>query len=377
MINEKAIKAYLRGKFKNVIRIGIKKLGAGVQGAGFLVEIKTKTDIKHYVIKGLFQKGLGHDYPSDRAGVFLLDLDEFKTLPRHVQAVDVLAELPNGSIKSIGGGKEYYLMMERAEGRHYFNDLVSFAKQEKLKPIDIEKIKSMTSYLADIHSLKKNSKPLYLRKIRDTIGHGECLMGVFDTYPDKILSFKEMADIEKKCIDWRARLKSKTHRLCQIHGDFHPGNIWFREDRSQKSEDKKLGRWEDKKLSTAQPLNFSTSKTPDFILLDRSRGPWGDAADDITALTINYIFFSINHFGRLKGSFLEAIRLFYEDYVKKTGDNEIYKIVAPFYAFRGAVVANPVFYPKVSKTNRRKIFNFMHGVLNDKSFKIERVNEYL
>ncbi|HLA50618.1 MAG TPA: hypothetical protein VJ000_05480, partial [Thermodesulfovibrionia bacterium] len=235
------------------------------------------------------------------------------------------------------------------------------------------------------HSVKKDSKALYWRKIRDTIGHGECLMGVFDTYPDGTLNYEEMAEIEKKCIDWRARLKPKFKRLCQIHGDFHPGNIWFREVGSQ-SEDKKIRRWEDEKLknTTSQLLNFSTSKTlnselqtPDFVLLDRSRGPWGDAADDITALTINYIFFSINHFSKLDGTYLEAIKLFYDEYIKKTGDFEIYRVAAPFYAFRGIVVANPVFYPDITPENRRKIFNFVHGVLDNESFNIDKVNEYI
>lgn len=384
MINEKALKSFLRKEFPDAADVDIKKLGEGVQGAGFLVEIKTPAGLKTYVIKGLFPHGLGHDYPSDRAGVFLLDLDEFGNLPKHVKAVDVLAEMEGGLVKSIGGGKEYYLLMEKAEGRHYFHDLSKLASKGGLEDSDIEKIKAMTSYLAEIHSLKKDSKALYWRKVRDTIGHGECLMGVFDTYPDGTISIEEMADIEKKCIDWRTKLRPKFKRLCRIHGDFHPGNIWFKETRSQ-SEDKKIGRWEDEKLknTTSQLLNFSTSKTlnsqlrtPDFVLLDRSRGPWGDAADDITALTINYIFFSINYFGRLEGTYLEAIKLFYDDYVEKTGDSELYEVVAPFYAFRGVVVANPVFYPKVSSENRRKILNFVHGVLEDKAFSIKRVNEY-
>ncbi len=346
MINEEALKSYLRKEFKDVTNIEIKKLGAGVQGAGFLVEMSTGEGVKLYVVKGLFSKGLGHDYPSDRAAVFLLDLDEFKNLPRHVKAVDVLAEKEDGLIKSIGNGKEYYLLMEKGEGRHYFHDLSGLAQKDRLEIMDIEKIKAMTSYLAEIHSVKKDSKTLYWRKLRDTIGHGECLMGVFDTYPDEIISYEEMADIEKKCIDWRARLKTKFKRLCQIHGDFHPGNIWFKD-------------------------------SSDFILLDRSRGPWGDAADDITALTINYIFFSINHYGKLEGSYLEAIKLFYDEYIKNTGDSELYEVAAPFYAFRGVVVANPIFYPDVSPENRRKIFNFVHGALKDKSFNIERVNEYI
>lgn len=346
MIDEEALKSYLRKEFSDVIHVDIRKLGSGVQGAGFLVEMETSKGLKSYVIKGLFPEGLGHDYPADRASVFLLDLDEFKNLPKHVRAVDVLAVEEDGLIKSIGGGKEYYLLMERGEGKHYFNNLSEFSRKDRLEISDIEKIKAMTSYLAEIHSVKKDSRPLYWRKLRDTIGHGECLMGVFDTYPDGTIPYEEIAYIEKKCIDWRAKLKSRFKRLCQIHGDFHPGNIWFKNN-------------------------------CDFILLDRSRGPWGDAADDITALTINYIFFSINHYGRLDGAYLEAIKLFYDEYIKKTGDFEIYEVVAPFYAFRGVVVANPFFYPRVSPENRHKIFNFVHGVLEDESFNIEKVNEYI
>ena len=365
MINKKNIERYIKGLFgSDLIHVDIKKLGEGVQGAGFLIDMQTKKGPKSYVIKGLFPEGLEHDYPSDRAGVFLLDLDEFKNLPKHVKAVDVLAEMEDGSIKSIGGGKEYYLLMERAEGRHYFHDLSAFSKKEKLDDTDITKIKEMTSYLANIHSVKKESRHLYWRKIRDTIGHGECLMGVFDTYPDGTISYEEIADIEKKCVDWRAKLKPRFKRLCQIHGDFHPGNIWFKEVGAGLC------------ACPGQPQGIAPTKI-DFILLDRSRGPWGDAADDVTALTINYIFFSINHSGKIQGTYLEALELFYNEYTKKTGDTGLLEIVAPFYAFRGAVVANPLFYPDVTPENRRKIFNFVHGVLDDESFKIEKVNEYL
>jgi aminoglycoside phosphotransferase (APT) family kinase protein len=347
MINKKSIEKYITQLFGGrALRVGIRKLGAGVQGAGFLVEVKTREGTESFVIKGLFPEGLEHDYPSDRAGVFLQDLDEFGNLPNHVKAVDVLAEMRDGEIKSIGGGKEYYLLMEKAEGRHYFHDLAQMARKERLGESDIKKIKVVTSYLAHIHAKKKDSRSLYWRKVRDTIGHGECLMGVFDTYPEGTVSYYEMAEIEKKCIDWRARLKPRSRRLCQVHGDFHPGNVWFKKD-------------------------------GDLVLLDRSRGPWGDAADDITALTINYIFFSIHHFGTVQGPYLEALHIFYDEYIDSSGDSELHEVVAPFYAFRGAVIANPVFYPDVTHENRRRIINFVHGVLDDASFKIEKVNEYV
>jgi hypothetical protein len=379
MINEEALKAYLKKQFTDIIQVDIRKLGSGVQGSGFLIEMKTQEGIRSYVVKTLLSEGLGHDYPSDRAGVFLLDLDEYKNLPRHVKAIDVLAEMEDGSIKSIGGGREYYLLMERGTGRHYFNDLTEFSKKDSLDETDRKKIEAMTSYLAGIHSVKKESKTLYWRKLRDTVGHGECLMGVFDTYPDGILSYEEMAEITKKSVDWITRLKPKYSRLCQIHGDFHPGNIWFTPLSPP------LGKGGSGGVSnrrTGEPETPHVTVTPshpvtDFILLDRSRGPWGDSADDVTALTINYIFFSMRHFGSVRGPYLEGLKIFFEKYVSLTGDEELYRVVAPFFAFRGAVVANPVFYPELTLDQRKLIFRFVNNVLDDNKFRLEKTNDYL
>lgn len=349
MINEEALSAYLRSSFRNVLHVRISEIGSGVQGTGFLVEMSTEEGPRSYVIKTLLPEGLGHDYPSDRAAVFLLDLDEYRNLPRHVRAIDVLAEKDDGSVISIGGGKEYYLLMERGEGRDYFHDLNEFSSRETLEDHDVRKIRSMTSYLVGIHSVKKESRSLYWRKIRDTVGHGECLMGVLDTYPDGILPYEEMAVIEKKAVEWRARLKPKYKRLSQVHGDFHPGNIWFKP---------------------------SLSDT-DFVLLDRSRGPWGEPADDVTALAINYIFFSVRYHGVVKGSYLEGLRLFFDEYVRESGDGEIYSVVQPFFAFRGVVVANPAFYPELTPEHRETLIRFVNSVLDRERFEPEKVNEYL
>lgn len=341
------LEVYLKEKFgESVLIRDVRRLGAGVHGTGFLIEIETAQGIISYVLKDLAPEGLGHDYPSDRAAVFLLAYDEYKKLPRHIKAIDVLTKKEDGTLKSIGGGIEYFLLMEKAEGEDYFKDLERFAGMTSLQEIDKTRIEALTDYLAMIHSVKKKSRTLYWRKIRDTIGHGECLMGVFDTYPDGTISYEEMAMIEKKTIDWRARLKSKEHRLSQIHGDFHPGNIWFKNE-------------------------------SEFILLDRSRGPWGDPADDVSALTINYIFFSIKHQGIVVHAYREALELFFERYVTKSKDLEIYSVLQPFYAFRGAVVANPIFYPELNIEQRKKIFRFIEKVLDSEVFDPSRVNDYI
>lgn len=346
MIDIEIIREYVRKNLHAEV-LEFRRLGSGVHGEGFLLKIEDPSGIKRYVLKDLVPHDLGHDYPSDRAGVFLLAYDSYNQLPGHIKAIDVLQLKKDKTLNSIKDGVEYFLLMEEAEGINYFTDLEAMKEKVSLDERDKDKIRAMAGYLARIHSVRPEipqplGRSLYLRKLRDTIGHGECLMGVFDTYPDGTLSPEGMQETEELTIRWRYRLRDKISRLCQIHGDFHPGNIWF--------------------------------KDGEFRLLDRSRGPWGEAADDITALTINYIFFSIRYHGTIKNPYTDALTFFYNEYMKLTGDMELLQVVQPFYAFRAAVVGNPVFYPDITPDRRRKIFNFMKNILKIDIFKPERVN---
>lgn len=350
-INKKHLKEYLEQLYNektNIIKI--ETLGSGCHGSAFLIEFEHNSKKERLVAKTLESSiGLGHDHFSDRAQVFMLANDTYNKLPKHIKAVDA-AGISENKIISIGMAKEFFLLMKEAKGTDYSHDLEEMKNKNSLDDRDIAKIKNLAEYLAGIHSVKykgPGARILYWRKLRDTIGHGECLMGVFDNYPEnvKFTDYKEMGEIEKKCCDWRAKLKPMYHRCCQIHGDFHRGNIWFSDN--------------------------------DFTILDRSRGEYGDAADDVTAFAINYIFSSIIHHGELKGTYEEALRLFYEHYLKLTRDNEILKVSALFYAFRGVVVANPMFYPGITKNQRRKVFNFIHGVLDKHKFRIDEINDYI
>jgi hypothetical protein len=53
------------------------------------------------------------------------------------------------------------------------------------------------------------------------------------------------------------------------------------------------------------------------------------------------------------------------------------KVIAPFYAFRSLVIANPLFYPNLSNENRRRLFNFMRNVLEAEAFEPSKVESYL
>ena len=52
------------------------------------------------------------------------------------------------------------------------------------------------------------------------------------------------------------------------------------------------------------------------------------------------------------------------------------EVIAPFFAFRALVVANPVWYPNLDEALRRRIFDFMLAVLDAERFDPARVNAY-
>src|SRR5206468_2541084 len=151
-----------------------------------------------------------------------------------------------------------------------------------------------------------------------------------------------LTEIEHQSVDWRWRLKDRVHRLRQVHGDFHPWNILFRENE-------------------------------DFTVLDRSRGEWGEPADDVTSLTMNFLFFSLQGSGRLDGNFESLFKRFWERYLTKSGDVEMLQVSAPFFAFRGLVMAHPIWYPNLSKDVRQKLFNFIRNVMSDEFFNPDEV----
>ena len=105
-----------------------------------------------------------------------------------------------------------------------------------------------------------------------------------------------------------------------------------------------------------------------IMALDLVREEFGEPADDVAALTINYLFLSLQHFDDYVHPFKELVETFYQRYIDKTEDEEILRVIAPFYAFRGLVVAHPLYYPEIENEKRRKIFNFIKNVLESDEF---------
>jgi Ser/Thr protein kinase RdoA (MazF antagonist) len=134
-------------------------------------------------------------------------------------------------------------------------------------------------------------------------------------------------------VDARWRLRGKAHRLRRTHGDFHPYNILFREG-------------------------------TDFTLLDASRGGAGDPADDLAALTINYLFGAVVWPAAAAEGLGPVWRAFWEAYLAGSGDEEVLSVIPPFLAWRALVVACPVWYPGLTGEAREALIGFAERTLS-------------
>lgn len=319
------------------------KLGSGWHGTGYKLTYKINSKKKTVILRTLRPYEFSHDYKADRAKVFILQHTIAKNIPKHISSLDVIGYTKDKELLSIGDCEEFFQVVELTEGSSYMSDLDRILKGYLLEA-DREKVKTLANYLVELHKLKFSGPKelrdsIYKRHTRDVIGHGEMLMGVLDTYPQLNWATKDdIISILHLAIICREEIKHLSHRLTRIHGDFHPGNIIF------------------------------TNK--DFKVLDASREEFGEPADDLTALAINYIWYAIKQTGSISGPFKELLKIFWNTYIEKTKDYEINKIVPIFFAFRAIVVAHPIFYPNQDDTVRKKLFDFAKHLLNSKRFEL-------
>lgn len=342
---EKKLEDYLKNRFGPSARLNsLERLGEGVHGTGFRVSFHTPEGEDHLVMKTLFPSRFGHDHYADRAQVLLLANANYNEMPKHVKAVDVVGETPQ-KLVSVRDAREFYIFMEEAEGRPYFEDLEEILQRGRLEEKDIQRVRMLAGFLADIHAIKyrrEDADILYKRRIRDLVGHGECIMGIIDAFgPIEFTVENELVDYVKKCIPWWGRLRLKSERLSSVHGDYHPGNIRLRGN--------------------------------DFILLDRSRGSWGEPADDVSSLSINFIHYALKERGTFAGPFADLFIHFVDHYMEKTGDEGIFEVCQPFFAFRSLVIANPRFYPRDTPETKRKLLRFGYTILDEEKFRVDRI----
>lgn len=358
-LDERALEEYLtrlHGSPVRLTRLSTTPPGSeaesGPKGFGYgrplFLEYTHQSTHVSAVMETMKGDSFGHDFLADRAQNVILAHSTYGNLPSHAKSIDAGIITKAHALRSVGDAEEYFQLVEFVKGEEYFHDLEQIKSSGEVTSQDLQRAEALADYLSEIHSHKHDAPQLYVRRIRELVGHGECIMGLIDSYPQNstLISQGDLEEIERKCVSWRYRLKEKTFRLSRVHGDFHPWNILFRQG-------------------------------TDFSVIDRSRGEWGEPADDLAALTINYLFYSLQTFGEFREPFLKLWTTFFSRYLQKSGDEDLLSAIQPFYAWRGLVIASPIWYPSLPPGVRETIFTFIHNILETEMMDYKQVQSLL
>ena len=332
------------GEIGSLDQQGMKDFG---YGKPMLINFKQNGKPLQAVLSVMKGDKYGHQYYWDRAAILMFQYETGGLMKKHVQPMGFGYIDNSGLLRPVRDVNEFFILNEKVEGQDYFLDLERI-KNISLQSSDLKMASNFARWLADLHSAKSSEQDLYDRRIRQLIGDSECIFGLIDGYPNPYEHFPEQrfVRLEQKLIEWRWKLKKYCHRLSEVHGDFHPWNVLVRDN-----------------------SNFS--------LLDRSRGQWGEPGDDVSTMTCNYLLYSLYSGPRLSGDFEKLYFSLWDTYLDKTNDHEILEVVAPFYVFRGLVIASPQWYPGHPLDVRQALFRFMENILEDEVFEYININKYL
>jgi hypothetical protein len=350
------LRSYLVGRFgpeaqAAVLEALATKAGAikeGGYGVPYLVRWPAADGVRRFVLETVRPGEFGHEDRADRAGIVVRAYDDYAALPRHVPAVDAGVFRRGGPAVSLRDTEEFFLLMEFCEGEPYASDFEQLRERGRLEETDRERARALAEYLVGIHREPVSHPTYYRRRLRDLVGSGECIAGIADSYPTPagFVDDDLLREVEELALSWRYRLRGRSDRLRRVHGDFHPWNILF-------------------------------GAGTEFWVLDRSRGVFGDPADDVAALAVNFLFYALRTEGGFAGPFAELFRLFWNRYREGSGDEGLAEAIAPHFAFRALVLANPLWYPRESVETRRKLFRFLLSTLEAARFEIEEISSYL
>jgi hypothetical protein len=332
------------GEIGSLDEQGMKEFG---YGKPLLVSYELGGMTRQAVLSMMRGDRYGHQFYWDRAAILMFQHDAGGRMDKHAKPLGIGYVDGSGRLVPLREPREFFIINEKVEGKDYFLSLERI-RRDGLAQSDVAMAREFALWLSRVHSRTMDDPDLYLRRVRQLIGDSECIWGIADGYPFPYELFPEQRFIalEKKLVEWRWKLRRFTHRLCATHGDFHPWNVLVRED-------------------------------GDFSVLDRSRGEWGEPADDVSTMSCNYLLYGLYGGLPFRGDFETLYRTFWETYLERTGDSEMLEVVAPFYVFRGLVIASPEWYPNHPPEVREGLFRFLENVLGDDRFDYRNINRYM
>lgn len=320
---------------------GLKAMG---YGAPVRVQFRSDGQTHDWVFRTEHIDEFGHEHEADRWANAVLAKDTFNRMPRHARVHTFGVLDATGERHRVPDGQPF-LITDFVPGAPYARDLERLATEAAAPARDLDRARTLAAYLAELHGEPASARA-YRRTARDLVGDGEGIFGLTESYPadDEVAPRSRLMKLEKQAIEWRWQLFDRAARCRRTHGDFHPFNLLF-DDRDQ------------------------------LTALDCSRGGAGEPMDDLTALTINYLFFGLRSRGALSGAMLALWDAVWKAYLDRTKDTEGLALVAPFFAWRALVLASPAWYPRESPDTRDRLLRFSERLLAGDRFHPSRVEE--
>ena len=151
-------------------------------GTPYLIEYKVGRSVKAGVLETMRPGGFGHNFPWDRAQSLLFAHSTYNRLPKHVRSLDVGVFTKKNELRSVGDFSEFFILLEKVDGEGYYKDLERIRDSGVMTQTDLRRCVALANYIARLHKVKREAPDLYVRTVRDLVGHGECIMGLIDSY---------------------------------------------------------------------------------------------------------------------------------------------------------------------------------------------------
>ncbi len=316
-------------------------------GASLLLEVDLEGGRRQLVLRALAADAFGHGQAADRAADLLRERGAAAGLERHVRVLATGAVDDRGLVRGVPDG-ELFLLTEHAPGSPYRRDLERIGGEDALAAGDRARLLAVADWLVELHALRRPDAGRYRRRLRDLLGRGDGVMGLLDGLPADAFGLApgRLEQMEQLWVSWRYRLRDLWHRLAQVHGDLHPGNIVFAEG---------LG----------------------FRVLGRCRGEWGEPADDVAALAVHFLRQGLRRHSGLRGPMRELFTLLFERYLERSADREVLQALPPYLAWRALLLAHPAWFPAEPDDVRAALLRFAQNLLASESFDPARVDHLL
>lgn len=265
-----------------------------------------------YFVKVPDEELYGETLRCDRARELVWRLEGYPAIPGHVVCRHSARITPYGlapldPVQSAPAGATWCVLEPAVSGVLLADRLADLDPAVGGRDAEL-----LAGFLARLHQPVPDDGRRYRRSLRDTLMNATFrLLDSSMAYWDRLPAERER--IEHHLARWRIRLSGRVDRLRRTHNDFHPWNIFLDGDR----------------------VRVVGARLPGM----------GDPADDLAALLVNYLWFSLRRCHRFTGCYLAAYREVWRGYQELTGDAECAAVFPPFLAKRLLVILNPVYYP--------------------------------